>query len=140
MRYFWKGYVDLESIRKDVEREVAPPTVMAEPVYSKLPQKGLSFSEIEEKLERYSSYHKKSWQNKYHTGAVYHGGKDLTKIQSRAFELFALTNPLHPDMFPFLRKMEAEIVKMTLGCFNGGPESCGLTTSGGTESIFMAVR
>jgi len=140
MRSFWKGYVDLESMRKDVERDVAPPIVHAEPVFSKLPKQGLSSVEIEQKLLKFSSYHKKSWKDRYQTGAVYHGGEGLLKIQGKAFELFALTNPLHSDMFPFLRKMEAEIIKMTLGVFNGGSDSCGITTSGGTESIFMAVR
>lgn len=35
--------------------------------------------------------------------------------------------------------MEAEVIKMTLDLFNGTPECVGLTTSGGTESIIMAM-
>ena len=36
-------------------------------------------------------------------------------------------------------QMEAEVIKMTLDLFNGTPECVGLTTSGGTESIIMAM-
>ncbi|PIO28197.1 hypothetical protein AB205_0051490, partial [Aquarana catesbeiana] len=53
---------------------------------------------------------------------------------------FAWSNPLHPDIFPGVRKMEAEVVRMACTLFNGGPQSCGTVTSGGTESILMACK
>lgn len=31
--------------------------------------------------------------------------------------MFSLSNPLHPDVFPYVRKMEAEVVAMTLSLF-----------------------
>lgn len=43
----------------------------------------------------------------------------------QAYGEFAWSNPLHPDIFPGLRKLEAEIVRMTCSLFNGGPDSCG---------------
>ena len=48
------------------------------------------------------------------------------------YEKFAWTNPLHPDVFPDVRKMEAEVVRMTCDMFNGGPETCG-SVSGATS-------
>jgi sphinganine-1-phosphate aldolase len=53
---------------------------------------------------------------------------------------FALSNPLHPDSFPSVRKMDAEIVAMTLSLFHPTSECCGTTTSGGTESILLAIK
>lgn len=41
------------------------------------------------------------------------------------YEDFAWTNPLHPDVFPDVRKMEAEIVAMTLKMFNASKSGCG---------------
>jgi len=35
--------------------------------------------------------------------------------------------------------MEAEIVRMVANLYNGDRESCGLVTSGGTESIVLAI-
>lgn len=46
------------------------------------------------------------------SGTVYHGGKDLIQLQCKAYSMFAVTNPLHPGVFPGVRKMEAEIVAM----------------------------
>lgn len=42
---------------------------------------------------------------------------------------FAWSNPLHPDIFPGVRKMEAEVVRMTCTLFHGGPNSCGTVRS-----------
>jgi len=135
-----KSYLNIDKLRNDMEKEVVLAIVGEEESYHHLPKQGLSTDIIEKKLLKWSAYEKKSWQETRQTGAVYHGGEDLLKIQAKAFELFAITNSLHSDMFPFLRKMEAEIVRMTANYFNGGPDTCGMTTSGGTESIFMAVK
>lgn len=35
--------------------------------------------------------------------------------------------------------MEAEIIRMVAGMYSGDSESCGVLTSGGTESILLAV-
>lgn len=67
------------------------------------------------------------------------GGEDLTKVIIAAFERYAVSNPLHPDVFPSIRKMEAEIVSMCLRMYNN-PSGAGTMTSGGTESIVMAVK
>ena len=67
------------------------------------------------------------------------GGDDLTKVIVAAFDRYCVSNPLHPDVFPAVRKMEAEIVAMCLRMYNN-PNGAGATTSGGTESIIMSVK
>ncbi len=67
------------------------------------------------------------------------GGDDLCKVIVSAFERYCVSNPLHPDVFPAIRKMEAEIVAMCLRLYNN-PDGAGVTTSGGTESIIMSVK
>jgi glutamate/tyrosine decarboxylase-like PLP-dependent enzyme len=42
------------------------------------------------------------------------GGQDLTNLIVAAYERYCVSNPLHPDIFPTIRKMEAEIVSMCL--------------------------
>lgn len=56
-----------------------------------------------------------------------------------AYQRYCVSNPLHPDVFPAVRKMEAEIVSMCLRLYNN-PDGAGAMTSGGTESIIMAVK
>ncbi|KAI0029475.1 PLP-dependent transferase [Vararia minispora EC-137] len=73
------------------------------------------------------------------SGAVYHGGEDMEEIIVAAFKRYCVSNPLHPDAFPAIRTMEAEIVSMCLHMYNN-PTGAGATTSGGTESILMAVK
>lgn len=72
------------------------------------------------------------------SGAVYHGGDDLLALQLKAYEMFSVANQLHPDVFPGIRKMEAEVVAMVLKLFNAPESGCGLSTSGGTESLLLA--
>lgn len=67
------------------------------------------------------------------------GGEELEKIIVAAYSKYCVSNPLHPDVFPAVRKMEAEIVAMTLRMYNH-PDGAGTMTSGGTESIIMAVK
>ncbi|KAI0630423.1 PLP-dependent transferase [Trametes polyzona] len=79
------------------------------------------------------------WRDGKVSGAVYHGGEDMQKVIIAAMERYCVSNPLHPDVFPAIRKMEAEIVAMVLKMYNN-PNGAGTTTSGGTESIIMAVK
>lgn len=39
--------------------------------------------------------------------------------------MFAWTNPLHADVFPDIRKMEAEVVRMCCSLFNGDSDTAG---------------
>ena len=50
------------------------------------------------------------------------------------------SNPLHTNVFPAIRKMENDIVKMMIHLFNGDENVCGTFTSGGTESILLACK
>lgn len=78
------------------------------------------------------------WHNGKYTGGVYHGGDDLLKLQSKAYEIYSVANQLHPDIFPGIRKMEAEVVSMILKLFNAPETGCGCSASGGTESLLLA--
>jgi sphinganine-1-phosphate aldolase len=110
------------------EKVKLPPGVTS---YRKLPKVGMSEAQILGELEeylfrvggvwwiRYSKFGKVSWEDGRVSGTVYHGGKELTKLQCTAYSMFALTNPLHPGVFPGIRKMEAEIVAMVRSNING---------------------
>lgn len=50
----------------------------------------------------------------------------------------AWTNPLHPDVFPGVRKMEAEVVRMCCTLFHGDQNSCGCV--GLSLSIFSVHK
>lgn len=80
------------------------------------------------------------WKGGKISGAVYHGGQELSDLLGDTIKMFMVSNPLHPDVFPGVRKMEAEVVSMVLHMYNAPPSGAGTTTSGGTESILMACK
>ncbi|KAM6182745.1 sphingosine-1-phosphate lyase 1 [Erethizon dorsatum] len=104
-----------------------------------LPAQGLSTTAVLERLKEYSATDG-VWQEGKASGAVYSGEEKLAELLVQAYGTFVWSNPLHPDIFPGLRKLEAEIVRIACSLFNGGPDSCGCVTSGGTESILMACK
>ncbi|KAL8726176.1 MAG: hypothetical protein Q9181_006155 [Wetmoreana brouardii] len=106
--------------------------------YLKLPKEGWTEQQVRAELDRLLELKHTRWEEGRVSGAVYHGGDGLIKLQSEAFERFMVANPIHPDVFPGVRKMEAEIVAMVLDLFKAPPGAAGVTTSGGTESILMA--
>lgn len=106
--------------------------------YLALPKKGWSDDDLRVELERLAQMDHTRWEDGFVSGAVYHGEDSLIKLQTEAYGKFTVANPIHPDVFPGVRKMEAEVVAMVLSLFNGPPSAAGVTTSGGTESILMA--
>ncbi|MEI2747924.1 MAG: hypothetical protein V9E88_04100 [Ferruginibacter sp.] len=70
---------------------------------------------------------------------VYHAGDEHSRLLERAHALFASGNLLNPMAFQSLRGLEAEITQMAADLMHGGPDTVGAVTSGGTESILVAV-
>jgi len=75
------------------------------------------------------------------SGSMYSNEKEIALMCGEIYKRFVWYNPLHPEIFPNGRKLEAEVVNQVLRLYNGDPKrgNCGLFTSGGTESIFLAV-
>ena len=107
--------------------------------YTALPASGWTTEQVRAELDKLGAMKHTRWEDGRVSGAVYHGGHDLSDLQSEAFKRFGVSNPIHPDVFPGVRKMEAEVVAMTLGLFHAPETGAGVTTSGGTESIIMAI-
>lgn len=106
--------------------------------YLTLPKEAWAEEQVRAELGKLGGMEHTRWEDGLVSGAVYHGGSNLIKLQAEAFEKFSVSNPIHPDVFPGVRKMEAEIVAMVLAMFNAPVGAAGVTTSGGTESILMA--
>lgn len=106
--------------------------------YLTLPKEGWTDDQVRAELQALANMKHTSWEDGYVSGAVYHGQDSLIRLQTEALQKFIVSNPIHPDVFPGVRKMEAEVVAMVLAMFNAPPGAAGVTTSGGTESILMA--
>lgn len=71
---------------------------------------------------------------------VYHAGDEHKQFLIDAHAQFASANLLNPMAFQSLKRMETEVVRMTAGMLNGDADCVGTMTSGGTESILLAVK
>lgn len=132
-----KVSAQLAIARKDLENKLAPsgPGINR---YLHLPKEPWTKEQLHAELETLAAMKRTRWEEGKVSGAVYHGESDLLDIQSEAMRLFSVANPIHADVFPAVRKMEAEVVAMVLAMFNAPDSGAGATTSGGTESILMA--
>jgi glutamate/tyrosine decarboxylase-like PLP-dependent enzyme len=54
--------------------------------------------------------------------------------------MYLAANALNVEAFPSLRRMQSEVVAMVAALLHGGAEAAGFMTSGGTESILLAVK
>lgn len=106
--------------------------------YLTLPKEGWTEEALKTELETLANMDHTRWEDGYVSGAVYHGEEELLKLQTEAYGKFTVANPIHPDVFPGVRKMEAEVVAMVLSMFHAPANAAGVCTSGGTESILMA--
>ncbi|KAF2005286.1 sphingosine-1-phosphate lyase-like protein [Amniculicola lignicola CBS 123094] len=148
-RSFYGIFLRLPGVRTKVQTQVAETILKLErklvpsgPGVERtvtLPAQGWSEEQVRKALDDLAGLEHTRWEDGRVSGAVYHGGAELLKLQTEAYGKFAVSNPLHPDVFPGVRKMEAEVVAMVLGLFNAPDGAVGVTTSGGTESILMAV-
>jgi sphinganine-1-phosphate aldolase len=73
------------------------------------------------------------------SGSIYHGGESHFAFLGQVSTLFSHMNVLQRDMYPAATRFEAEVIAMTAGLLHGDDHACGVTTSGGTESIVTAV-
>lgn len=81
-----------------------------------------------------------SWREGKTWSLVYHVDDQVTEFLKEAYTLFFSENGLNPMAFPSLKRFEAEVVTMTAGLLGGDEGVAGNMTSGGTESILMAVK
>lgn len=72
---------------------------------------------------------------------VYDSGlADADALGKTALAMYASTNGLDPTAFPSLLAMEKDLVAFARPLFHGGDDVVGSVTSGGTESILLAVQ
>ncbi len=76
----------------------------------------------------------RTWSMVYWAGEAHH---DLVE---QAHDLYLAQNALNPIAFKGLKRMEAEVVQMCASLFHGPATTVGTMTSGGTESLLLAVK
>lgn len=104
-----------------------------------LPSNGLSRADILATLERYRAGDL-DWRSGRAFGYVYDPGHPAEAIGKEVYASFLTENGLDPTAFPSLRRLENEVIALARTQAGGGEHACGTFTSGGTESILLAVK
>lgn len=106
---------------------------------SELPQRGTPWPELRERLVALGA-HDVDWRRARTAVYVFHAGDDVLQVAKEAYALYQSENALGPLAFPSLKQMEAEVVGMGLSLLHAPEGAAGSMTSGGTESILLAVK
>lgn len=116
--------------------------------YHQIPEKGRAQNDIFTELSTMSDEENAKWKNGQVSGTFYHAGDEHREFLNNVFSLFSHVNVIQADLCPSMSKFESEIVSMTASMLhadavkkvNPNDEVCGTVTSGGTESIIMAMK
>jgi len=84
--------------------------------------------------------HDVRWRDGRAFSLVYYGGPEVSAVAEEAYRRYSSENALNTDAFPGLRAMHSEVVANVGHWLQAGPDGAGFMTSGGTESILMAVK
>lgn len=103
-----------------------------------IPASGRSHDELLETLDQYTRgdvdfMGGRTWS------LVYWAGEEHHALVRDAHDRLLDSNALNPMAFRSLKRLETEVVQMSLSMLHGPPTGVGVMTSGGTESLLCAV-
>ncbi len=104
-----------------------------------LPQKGTPWPELEARMRALGAGDVK-WRDGKTTMYIFNAGEDVERVKKAAYAMFSEENGLGPAAFPSIAQMEREVVAFGLALLNAPEGAAGAMTSGGTDSITMAVK
>lgn len=118
-------------------------------VFSQLPAEGHQRDEVLRRMQELEQIERDKWKDGFASGSVYHGDDEHVEFLNRVYALQSQTNQLHADLWPSAAKFESEIVAMTAHMLGAGQCAapfgseegiCGSVSSGGSESILLAMK
>ena len=112
---------------------------MSFPEKGPLPEKGTDWETLKQEMQR-RGQHDVKWRDGKTAVYVFNAGPEVERVQKEAYALFQSENGLGPMAFPSLKKMEDEVVAAGLSLLHAPEGAAGNITSGGTDSITMAMK
>lgn len=106
----------------------------------RLPNQGHNPKGVWQQLRDHAKQENATWKQGKLSGTVYVDADNESHIQlmKDTYGLYSLANVLHPGIWPRLNQCEAEVIAITSDLLHGTNVGC--TTSGGTESIMLAIK
>lgn len=105
----------------------------------KIPAHGMARDALFKRLEEYRA-NDMPWRDGRTWAYVYDPGRETEEVIKQAYMMYLTENALDPTVFPSALRFENEVVAMAAAHLNGDADVVGNFTSGGTESIILAVK
>jgi len=109
------------------------------PAPKSLPNLGMDASAVFDALEALRCDDVR-WREGRAFSLAYNAGPEVLAVAEEAYRRFSGENALNTGAFPSLRQIQADVVDMTKPWLGASADAAGYMTSGGTESILMAVK
>ncbi len=106
---------------------------------TRIPETGLDRATVFAALEQ-AREKDLAWRKGRAYAYVYDGGKEIEEVGKHAYMAFLTENGLDPTVFPSLLQFENDLAAMARAHLGGDEHVVGNFTSGGTESIMLAVK
>lgn len=84
--------------------------------------------------------HDVRWQDGRAFTLAYHAGPEVLAVADAAYRMYSSANGLNTHAFPSLKRIQDEVVATVAGWFGTDDRAAGFMTSGGTESLLLAVK
>lgn len=104
-----------------------------------MPTNGMGRDDVLEHLEGYRAGDV-NWREGRAFTLAYNAGSEVVALAEEAYRRYGAENALNTHAFPSLQRIQNEVVEIVGDWFEGGAESAGFLTSGGTESLLLAVK
>ncbi|MGO4391780.1 aspartate aminotransferase family protein [Variovorax sp. M-6] len=104
-----------------------------------LPKEGVAWPALKAQLQE-AGKADVDWRGGRVPMFIHYAGDDVLEVAKQAYLMYFSENGLGLRAFASLERFESEVVAMGLGLLHGGPLARGAMTTGGTESIFLAVK
>ncbi len=105
----------------------------------KIPAKPLGKDQLFQQLDE-AKKNDFPWRSGRAFAYTFDAGREVEEVAKRAFTQFMSENALDPTVYPSLLRFENDIVSMARTHLGGDERVVGNFTSGGTESILLAVK
>jgi sphinganine-1-phosphate aldolase len=142
----WASH-NVSAVQKEMAKQTASFNADAETMLHKnpdrvktlgIPETGRDRELVLRELQNNAATENSVWQEGTVSGTVYSDDPEHTTFLNAVYSAYSWSNPLHPGQWPKLNQCESEVIAMTSDLLHGPGIGC--MSSGGTESILLAVR
>lgn len=104
-----------------------------------MPKEGIAWPELRAQLQD-AGKNDVDWRGGRVPMFIHYAGDDVLEVAKQAYLMYFSENGLGLRAFGSLARFESEVVRMALTLMHGDDATRGAMTTGGTESIFLAVK